>query len=434
MADRILLGCNNGVIFIADNCARQGSSRSNTALPVRILFVSDVYFPRVNGVSTSIQTFRRELASLGHATVLLAPDYTSGQQEEPDIVRIPARRVPFDPEDRAMHWTPLRRQRELLAGKRFDLVHIQTPFLAHYAGLSLARRWGIPAVATYHTLFEEYLYHYAKPIPRGAMRALARGFSRRQCNALDAVLVPSTAMRETLERYGVDVPIEIVPTGIRLPEFAGGEGARFRARHGIDPSRPLALFVGRVAFEKNIDFLIRMLPYVRRELAHVLLVICGEGPAERSLRQLVSELGLTDSVRFVGYLDRAQALLDCYRAADVFVFASRTETQGLVLLEAMTLGLPVVSTSVMGTRDILDPGKGALVASEDLRDFAAAAVRLLSDTALRARLSREAIEYAASWGAPQTARRLEAFYRQVISRIPPVRVQGTQAVRGTLPR
>jgi glycosyltransferase involved in cell wall biosynthesis len=401
---------------------------------VRILFVSDVYFPRVNGVSTSIQTFRRELASLGHETLLLAPDYPPGQPEEPDIVRIPSRRVPLDPEDRAMHWRSLRRQRGLLAGKRFDLVHIQTPFLAHYAGLSLARRWDIPAVATYHTLFEEYLYHYAKPIPRGAMRALARGFSRWQCNALDAVLVPSIAMRETLQRYCVEVPIEIVPTGIRLPEFAGGEGARFRARHGIDPGRRVALFVGRVAFEKNIDFLIRMLPYVRREIADVLLVICGEGPAEASLKKLVSELGLSGSVRFVGYLDRSEALLDCYRAADVFVFASRTETQGLVLLEAMTLGLPVVSTSVMGTRDILGPGKGALVAAEDLQDFAAATLRVLSDAALRERLAREATAYAASWGAPQTARRLEAFYRGVISRVPPVAARRTQAVRGTLPR
>src|SRR4051812_22083818 len=254
---------------------------------MRILFVSDVYFPRVNGVSTSIQTFRRELGSLGHETLLLAPDYPSGQEEEPDIVRIPSRRVPLDPEDRAMHWAPLRGQHEVLAEKRFDLVHIQPPSPAHYVGLSPPRRWDIPAVATYHTLFEEYLYHYAKPIPRSVMRALARGFSRSQCNALNAVLVPSIAMRETLERYGVDVPIEIVPTGIRLPEFVGGEGARFRARHGIDPERPVALFVGRVAFEKNIDFLIRMLLYVRREMADALLVICGEGPAERCLRKLV---------------------------------------------------------------------------------------------------------------------------------------------------
>jgi len=396
---------------------------------VRILFVSDVYFPRVNGVSTSIQTFRRELASLGHETVLLAPQYPAPHPDEPGIVRIASRRVPLDPEDRAMHWTQLRDKHKSLAGQRFDLVHIQTPFLAHYAGLSLARRWGIPAVATYHTLFEEYLYHYAKLVPRGAMRALARGFSRSQCNALDAVLVPSIAMRETLERYGVEVPMAIVPPGIRLTEFAGGDGARFRARRGIDPGRPMALFVGRVAFEKNIDFLLRMPPHVRREIPDVLLVICGEGPAERSLAKLVTELGLTDNTRFVGYLDRTTELLDCYRASDVFVFASRTETQGLVLLEAMTLGVPVVSTAVMGTRDILDPGKGALVAPEDEREFAAAVVNVLSDGGTRTRLSEEAVEYAGTWDAPNTAARLEAFYREVTSRIPPVRAAPRPGVR-----
>jgi glycosyltransferase involved in cell wall biosynthesis len=383
---------------------------------VRILFVSDVYFPRVNGVSTSIQTFRSELASLGHETLLLAPAYPIQYEDEPGIVRVASRRVPLDPEDRAMRWSALAALREPLAQRRFDVVHIQTPFLAHYVGLSLARRFGIPAVATYHTLFEEYLYHYAKLVPRAQMRALARGFSRRQCNALDGVAVTSIAMRETLERYGVRVPVAIVPTGIRLDDFAGGDGARFRARLGVPAERPLALFVGRVAFEKNIEFLLHMLPHVRREVPDVLFVICGEGPAERALARLAGELRLSDNVRFAGYLDRATELLDCYRAADVFVFASRTETQGLVLLEAMALGVPAVSTAVMGTRDIVHAGKGALVVAEDVGEFAAAVVRVLKDRPLRARLAAEAQAYALTWSAPGTALKLEAFYRDTIAR------------------
>ncbi len=391
---------------------------------MRVLFVSDVYFPRVNGVSTSIQTFRRELAALGHETRLVAPAYPGAHPDEPGILRIPARGVPLDPEDRAMRWPHLGRVHRALAGERFDLVHIHTPFFAHYAGLSLARRWDVPAVATYHTLFEEYLSHYVKLVPRGVMRALARRFSRAQCNALDAVAVPSIAMRDTLARYGVAAPVAIVPTGIRLTEFSGGDGSRFRSRHGIDPGRPVALFVGRVAFEKNIDFLLRMLVRVRRDLPDVLLVICGEGPAARPLARLARELGLGDSVRFVGYLDRATQLLDCYRAADVFVFASRTETQGLVLLEAMTLGVPVVATAVMGTRDILGPGKGALVPDDDEQDFAAAVVTVLRDATVRARLGEEAAEYAKTWTAPATARRLEAFYRGVLERASAVAAGG----------
>jgi 1,2-diacylglycerol 3-alpha-glucosyltransferase len=381
---------------------------------MRVLYVSDVYFPRVNGVSTSIQTFRRELGLRGHETVLVAPDYPQPHVDDAGTVRIDSRRVPFDPEDRAMHWCALGRLERTLGDEHFDLVHVQTPFLAHYAGLRLARRRGVPVVATYHTLFEEYLFHYVPLVPRGVMRAIARGISRSQCDALDAVVVPSTAMRETLARYGVRAPIEIVPTGIPLAEFAGGDGPRFRAAHGIPPSRPLLVYVGRVAYEKNIDFLLRMLVRVRREAGDALLVVCGEGPALAPLTRLARELGLASAVQFVGYLDRATELLDCYCAADAFVFASRTETQGLVLLEAMALGVPVVSTAVMGTRDVVGPERGALVAADDEREFASKVIALLRDPQLRARLSAEGREYARSWGAAALAERLEGFYRRVL--------------------
>lgn len=383
---------------------------------MRILYVSDVYFPRVNGVSTSIQTFRRELARLGHATTLVAPAYPTTRADGARLVRVPSRAVPLDPEDRAMRWRALRRLDSTLAGERFDLVHVQTPFLAHYAGVRLGRRRGVPVVATYHTLFEEYLFHYVPLLPMHLMRALARRISRTQCDALDAVVVPSTAMRETLERYGVRARIEIVPTGIPLPDFSGGDGARFRAEHGIAPSRPVLVYVGRVAFEKNIEFLLRALVIVRCAVPDTLLVVCGEGPALARLRRMARALGLEDAVRFVGYLDRATRLPDCYRAADALVFASRTETQGLVLLEAMALGVPVVSTAVMGTRDIVGVERGALVAADDEQDFAAKVVRLLCDPQLRARLSAEGRQYARTWNAAALAQRMETFYRTVLDR------------------
>jgi len=383
---------------------------------VRILHVSDVYFPRINGVSTSIQTFRRELARLGHESTLVAPAYPAPHEDDARTVRIDSRAVPLDPEDRAMRLRQLRRLERQLAAEHFDLVHVQTPFLAHYAGIALARRRAIPVVATYHTLFEEYLFHYVPVVPRGAMRALARRISRAQCDALDAVIVPSTAMRETLERYGVRSRIGIVPTGIPLAEVCGGDGMRFRTARGIAPSRPVLLYVGRVAFEKNIEFLLRALALVRREVPDALLVVCGEGPALARLTRLARALGLAEAVRFVGYLERTTHLLDCYQAADAFVFASRTETQGLVLLEAMALGVPVVSTAVMGTRDIVGPGRGALVAADREEDFAAKVVGLLRDRGLRARLSAEGREYARTWSAAALALRMEAFYRSVLDR------------------
>ncbi len=376
---------------------------------MRVLMVSDVYFPRVNGVSTSIETFRNTLAGQGIGVRVVAPRY-GDEPDETHVVRVPGRPVPRDPEDRIVAWRAMAETVRAQAAK-CDLVHIQTPFAAHYSGLRAARREGVPVLATYHTLFEEYLQHYAPFLPAAGLRALARLLSRRQCNALDGVVVPSQAMHARLDEYGVKRPIHVLPTGIPLARFAGGNRARFRAAHGIRPGRPVALFVGRVAHEKNIGFLIEAMGAALRRQPELLLLVAGEGPALPALREQAARLGLGDSARFVGYLDRHRDLPDCYAAADVFVFASRTETQGLVLLEAMAVGLPVVALAHMGTADILAPRRGCLVPADSPKDFAETVVALLADPGLRARLGAEARDYACNWSDEAMALRLAELYR-----------------------
>ncbi len=381
--------------------------------PMRVLMISDVYFPRVNGVSTSIATFRASLAGMGHQVDLLAPDYGHARRDEDSIVRIPARRVLLDPEDRMMRYGALWNAACKCEG-RYDLIHVQTPFLAHYVGTRLARRWGVPLVASYHTFFEEYLYNYVPFLPKAAMRALARSFSRAQCNAVDAVVVPSTAMLKALRDYGVRTPAMVLPTGIELDAFRYGDGGAFRLRHGIDPARPVMLFVGRVAHEKNIGFLIDVVARLRLMVPEVLLVITGEGPALAALRRRVGNARLESHVRFIGYLSRQQALQDCYRASDVFTFASRTETQGLVLLEAMACGVPVVATAIMGTLDVLDGANGAIIAPEEPEAFAERVALLLRDARLRKRMATAAKRVAEGWAANAMAARLAALYAQLL--------------------
>jgi glycosyltransferase involved in cell wall biosynthesis len=381
---------------------------------MNILMVSDVYFPRINGVSTSIETFRRELVAAGDNVTLIAPRYGNDAPDE-NVIRVAARIVPFDPEDRMMSHGAVVRLADRLHGGAFDIVHIHTPFVAHYAGLTLARRLGVPCVVTYHTFFEEYLFHYVPMMPRTWLRAAARAFSRRQCNDVDAVIVPSTAMRDVLQAYGVTTRMQVLPTGIPRERFQRVNGAPFRARYDIAAQRPTALFVGRVAFEKNIDFLLRAIEHARRRMPDILLVIAGEGPALKALKDSVERRNLNHNVMFVGYLDRNGQLPECYCAADVFAFASLTETQGLVLLEAMTLGLPVVAIAAMGTRDILAESAGALVASATEQDFAAKLVRVLSDSPLRAALARQATEFAATWDAVGIAQRLRRFYAEMVT-------------------
>ncbi len=387
---------------------------------MKILFISDVYFPRINGVSTSIETFRHELRGLGHTIHLIAPDYLMPSADETDILRVPSRSLPFDPEDRLMNYGWVMQHLEKLRGERYDIIHIQTPFVAHYLGTKLSGLLNIPCVETYHTFFEEYLHHYVPLVPRKVMRLIAKRFSRHQGNSLNGMVVPSSPMLAVLKNYGITTYSEVIPTGIEPGSFVIGDRAAFRNSYGIPPDRPVLLFVGRVAHEKNIGFLLKVVDRVREEIPNVVFVIAGEGPARNSLEHEVAEMGLRENVMFIGYLDRHTELNSCYRSADLFIFSSRTETQGLVLLEAMAQGLAVVSTAELGTRDVLREGSGVWIAKEELLDFAGKVVKLLRNSETRNDLGEAGRNYAYEWSAIMQAERMLAFYRSVLaqSRLP----------------
>lgn len=381
---------------------------------MKILFISDVYFPRINGVSTSIETYHRNLRLLGHIVHVIAPDYSQPSSDETDIMRVPSRQVPFDPEDRLMSFKWVMNQLERIRSENYDIIHIQTPFVAHYLGVKLSRLLGIPCVETYHTFFEEYLHHYVPLVPKNVTRFVAKRFSRHQGNSLDGMVVPSKPMLTVLKSYGITTQTEVIPTGIEPASFVLGDRAAFRAKHGIPSERPVILFVGRVAHEKNIGFLLRVVDRIRHEIPNILFVIAGEGPALKSLEHEVKDLRISDNVLFVGYLDRPKELNSCYRAADVFVFSSRTETQGLVLLEAMAQGVPVVSIAEMGTRDVLREGLGVWIAQEDLTDFSGKVVAMLGDDQERQAVGTLGREYANDWSASTQTKRMVSFYRGVL--------------------
>lgn len=382
---------------------------------MRVLFVSDVYFPRVNGVSTSIRTFRGDLSRLGVETTLVAPAYPNAPADtDASIIRVPSGGVPRDPEDRRFLGGPLRKVLNAALAAQHDLVHIHTPFIAHYAAVRFAREHGLPVVATYHTFFEDYLHHYVPILPRGIGRFLARRFTLSQCDDVAALISPSAPMRDALLAYGVKTPIEVQPTGLPAESYTRGDGAKFRRQFHLPSNKPLLLYVGRVAFEKNIDFLLRMFVRVRATRPDATFVIAGEGPALGHLQKLARDLGVAEHVKFIGYLDRATDLPNCYAAGDAFVFASRTETQGLVLLEAMAQGTPVVSTAELGTRSILTEGCGAFVVPENEEAFAAATLQALDVKAEDPRRA-QLLAHAESWASQAMARRLMEFYGKVVT-------------------
>ena len=221
-------------------------------------------------------------------------------------------------------------------------------------------------------------------------------------------------MAEILRHYGVTTHAEVIPTGLQPESFTPGNRLEFREKYDIPQDKPVLLFVGRVAHEKNIGFLLRIIDRVRKDIPDALLLIAGEGPARESLEHEAHKLNLGSNVRFIGYLDRHTELNNCYRCADIFVFSSRTETQGLVLLEAMAQGVPVVSTAEMGTKDVLREGAGVWIAKEEVEEFSGKIVEMLRDEAARIQLGRAAREYAHGWSARKQAERMLDFYQAVI--------------------
>ncbi len=402
--------------------------------------LSDVYFPRVNGVSTSIRTFAKSLLGMGHRVTLVAPDYgaDSGQREHDrefgdgfEVIRLPARTIFFDPEDRLMKARALRRMLPRLASRRWDVIHVHTPFAAHRLGVRLARTTRVPVVETYHTYFEEYIAHYVPWLAPAMLRSLARRLSRTMCHAVDHLIVPTTEMADVLHGYGVRTPATVLPTGIDLSEFAGGSGSSFRQRHGIDPQRPLMITISRLAIEKNMPFLLRVARVLVNQFPTLLFVIAGEGPDAPRLRKLVDILGLERHVQFIGNLDRGTALLDCYRAANAFVFASPTETQGLVLIEAMAVGAPIVSTAVMGTATVLRGANSAITSAEDVAAFADSLARVLGDQELQASLSAAGPRDAQRWSNDGLMPKVVGLYEALARGKIPLRDAWAPAIQGS---
>ena len=376
--------------------------------------LSDVYFPRVNGVSASMQTYVRELRRLGHSVTIVAPDYGSnGRTDDEELLRLPARVIFFDPEDRLIRRSAIRNVAGVLTKSCWDIIHIHTPFRAHQLGVWLGRVLDVPTVESYHTFFEEYAAHYLPWLPISLLRFAARRFSKRLCHGVDHLIIPTDQMADVLIRYGIRTPFSVIPTGIHLDEFRGGDGDRFRRDHGIGLRQPTLVTVSRLAAEKNIGFLLDAAHVLTNEFPDLVFIVAGEGPDSARLRQRANALGLRNNVRFVGNLDRAGSLLDCYKAGDVFVFASPTETQGLVLLEAMALGIPIVSTAIMGTATVLKSARGARISQPDVHDFARQVAELLRSEAARNLLAAGGLEDAQAWSAPALMTRVVDLYQRL---------------------
>ncbi|MGA1512925.1 MAG: glycosyltransferase [Methylophilaceae bacterium] len=381
---------------------------------MKILFISDVFFPRVNGVSTSIQTFKEDLKKLGHTVHLICPSYHD-EKKINTISRVKSKSIFFDPEDHLMSWFELRKLTPWIKKQNFDIIHSHTPFISHFYAKRLSRLLKVPLIETYHTSFEDYLHLYIPFLPEKIARFLSRNIAKFICNHCDGIVSPSSQMKEILLTYKINKPIEIIPTGLHEKSFTQKDKYFFRNINGIDQNDNLLLFVGRVAHEKNIDFLLYSFKEIIKHKDNTKFLITGEGPALDHIKNLIKQLGLQKNVILTGYLDPDYELLNCYASADLFIFASKTETQGLVLIEAMAQGLPIVALAENGTKSILINNPGAIISSDNYELFAKDCIRLLENKKQLTLMSNNGkAEAQKKWTSMIQAEKLLSFYSSII--------------------
>ncbi|MFN2448877.1 MAG: glycosyltransferase [Candidatus Baltobacteraceae bacterium] len=370
---------------------------------MRAGFFTEVYRPVVNGVVASIDALAAGLRELGHEVSVFAPGAPGSDRDEPPVFRIPSLPLPIASPYR-LTVPHVRRGPRHAVIDHLQIVHAHSPFVTGWMAARIARRLRVPLIYTYHTRLEEYA-HYV-PFEANATKRAAEALTRTYANTADAVVVPTHAMQERLLELGVEVPIEIVPSGIDLELFGGGRRSdALRTRLGVKPGQRLLFTVSRLAREKNIDLLLHALARTR---VPALLAIAGEGPYEPDLRALVQSLGLQDRVVFIGPVQREE-LPHYYASADAFVFASVTETQGMVLAEALAAGASVIAADVPQVRDVLG-GAGA-VAAPDASAFALAFEAIpRGRSAGGAALAQSG---ARRFGHLEQARKVEALYDQL---------------------
>ncbi len=395
--------------------------------------VTDTFWPRINGVSTSVSTLTHALRELGHEVYIVAPDYSrlptrrtfiEGERVAADnVIRFPAHPLLFFPEDCSINLTSRDFWRKTVHLRRmeFDVIHTHTPLKLGIASMYWRRDRRATLIHTFHTLFEEFIPVYFPfcYLPRSFTRRFAHWFSLNAlhwyCNHFDAIIAPSRQVAELLHTYQIRPPVHVIPTGIETDRFRRGDRSRLREEWGIAPEERVLLFAGRVGYEKGIDLILRSLPLIRERVPVARMVIVGRGPAEGALKKMARRLGIASWVRFTGYKPHAE-MPDVYAAADLFLFASRTETQGLVTVEAMAAGRPVVAVAGPGTLDVLHGERGGLLCPPDQVAFANCVVRLLTDDALYARKVTEALRRAEEFSARNMARRVLALYESARGR------------------
>jgi len=375
---------------------------------------TNFYLPVINGVVRSVESFRAALTRQGHNVFVFAQSDGDYEDEAPFVFRYPSLTLPMQVEIPAViPVSPFVEQ--LLPSLKLDVIHTHHPILLGQTAARWAEELSLPLVFTFHTQYREYTHYF--PLPQEAIQDFLKdavtSWLKDFMRKCQHIVIPSESMKEILMRdYGLQDRFTVIPTGLNLEPYQSANGDDLRAREKWQDDKVM-ISVGRLAQEKNWETLLKAAGKAYQTHSDLRVVLIGDGPDKEALQDLAAELGIAERVTFTGNLP-FEEIATYLKAADFFAFASITETQGLVTMEAMAAGLPVVAVDASGTRDILDDGKQGFLVPNDVDALAASIDQLLESPAKMRRFSIKALKKAKAFDVDRLAKKLVNVYEQAI--------------------
>ena len=390
---------------------------------------SDAYWPRVNGVTVSVDSYSRALIKAGHEVLVICSSYPEGidgtssfhfdreaEDGGPKLVRVPSMPAFVTKEDRLAKFTKWHWVFRQVESFNPEIIHINTEFVIAEIGFLYARAHNLPAIYTFHTMWEDYGPNYLPMLPIFLVRFIVRSIIKTILFQSYRVIVPTSQIEEVVHNYNRRIETFLLPTGIEpeLFDHTDEEGEIFRKKlEGAFPKlkgKRILLFAGRIVKEKNLGFLLNILPEILKKHPDVVLLFAGSGPDLEYFREEAKKKGLEDNCEFSGYVERKDLAL-IYRISEVFLFPSLTDTQGLVTIEAMFSGIPVVAIGALGTLMVMGGDNGGFMVKNDESEFTERVLALLEDGDLWSRKSEEARLHARSWSIVELTKKLIDIYK-----------------------
>jgi glycosyltransferase involved in cell wall biosynthesis len=377
---------------------------------MKIGIFTQCYHPTNNGVVVSIDTFKKSLESMGHKVFIIAPHNRHLKTDEDQtIIRIPSLGVHKDYPPSLTFLAG--KQKKIIQNLGLDIIHSQHPFAMGNFALKMGYKLKIPVVYTYHTLIANYVHYF--PGPDKFKENIAKKISRDFCNKADQVVTPSKSMKELLLEYGVTKSIEVIPTGTNIADFESPYSRdELRKDWQIPPDRKVLLYVARVAREKNLDFLFESVKLLLSKRNDFQLLIVGGGPQLNYFKDLAKKLNINDHTTFTG-MQKKPGVNRFFGAGDIFVFPSFTETQGIVVTEAMAAGVPPVAINKMGPSDIIKNGLDGYLTDLNINQFTDKIEYLLSHDDIRVKMGNQAKLDSKAFSTESCGKLMESLYEKV---------------------